>query len=172
MTAVVAMTGAASGENTPPAVSLLHTQDLAPGLVPDPSQDRAEGARPPTRAPICAQPLTRAPPICAHVFARVRARRTAGTTTWGTTPIVGGTSIRLVVSPMVLVLVPVLVLVLVGEARQAVPGGDPVVPLPSLTLHQPRLALLANLISHAVSGSSESSGASSDHLLDHLAFNC
>jgi len=71
MTAVMAMTGVASGENTP-AVALLHTRDLAPGLVPDQSQDRAEGAHPPARTP----------PICAHVFFHVRARQTAGTTAW------------------------------------------------------------------------------------------
>ena len=74
MTVIVTMTGVASGENTRVA-GLLRTHDRAPDRAPGPNRDRAEAAHLPTRAPL----------ICAHVYAPVRVRRTAGTTTQDTT---------------------------------------------------------------------------------------
>jgi len=136
MSGVVAMTDKASGENTP-AACLLRISDLAPGLVPGPNRDLAEAALLPTRAL----------PICVHVYVHVHVRPTeAGITTTGTLAIVCGNSSSLVASP--LVLVPVLV----EAARLTILGGDLAVLPPCLSLRLPRLALLVNSNSIAVSG--------------------
>lgn len=142
MTAVAVMTGVASGENIP-VVDLLRTSDLALGLAPGPNQDRAEAARRPTLAP----------PICAHVYARVRVRLivcittiTITTTMRGTRTIVCGNRSRHLVASLLALPLGLLAPVIVGAARQITVGGDRAVP-PRLcsSLHLHRLASPANL---------------------------
>jgi hypothetical protein len=163
MTVIVTMTGVASGENTR-AAGLLRIRDRAPDRAPGPNRDRAEAARPPTRAPL----------ICAPAYAPVRVRRTAGTTMQDTTTqdiltiVCGTTTSRLVAFPLDLALG--LAPFLVETARRTTLRGDPVVPPPCLSLHQPQLALLASLNSPAVSENSRISGVSRDH--SYRTFKC
>lgn len=168
MTAVVEMTGVASGETTR-AACLLRTSDLAPGLVLGRNRDHAGAALPPTHALL----------ICVHVYARVRVHLTvAGTTTRGTLTIVCGTSSNLVVSLLVLVpglvLVSDLGLVLVEAVRQTTFRGDLAVPPLCSFLHLLRLASLVSLNSTAVSENLGSLEVSRDqwHLAFKAAFKC